>query len=352
VSLPDEFIARLRTLVPPERLDSVLSSFGIPKTPVVWVNPLREAASALSRLADRGATLTPLDVTPSGTVPSGPSFVVTGLTRESLTHDAALGDLFASGALYLINPSSLLPPAALAPEPGEQVLDLCAAPGGKAIQLAARLFAGGDGGHLAAVEAVKPRFFKLKALLERYGAPQDRVRLFLKDGRDVGGAVPERFDRVLIDAPCSSEARFDTHDEGSLAHWNPRKLAECAHKQRGLLRSGLESLKVGGTLVYSTCSFAPEENEAVVTDVLGTCGGAVVVDPVAFPAGVPTSPGIGLDAVRVLPDAVWDGFFLVRLRKVASLIDTTNRPAERSQRHGRSDRHQRPDRSGRRRPGP
>ena len=316
MSLPPEFVARLQTLVPTERLDTVLGSFAVAKTPVVWVNPLRDDGSAATRLTEHGATLTPLDETPPDTAPSGQVLLVRDLAREHLTREPALADLFTRGALYLINPASLLPPAALAPLPGEHVLDLCAAPGGKAIQLAARLFTH-EGGHLAAVEAVKPRFFKLKALLERYGAPTDtRVRLFLKDGRSVGGAVPERFDRVLIDAPCSSEARFDATDESSVAHWNPRKVAECAHKQRGLLRSGLTALKVGGTLVYSTCSFAPEENEAVVNDVLAACGDAVRVSPVTFPADVPVMPGIGLPgAVRILPDTTWDGFFLVRLVK-------------------------------------
>lgn len=319
MSLPPEFVARLSRLVPPARLEGVLASFSGDKTLVAWENPLvAPSGEARAALTAAGATLRSLDVTPVGVAPSGDAFMIDGLDRETLTRRGALARLFESGALYLINPSSLLPPAALAPEPGDQVLDLCAAPGGKAIQLAARLFAGGETrGHLAAVEAVKPRFFKLKALLERYGAPRDgRVRLFMKDGRAVGGAVPERFDKVLIDAPCSSEARFSEDDPDSVAHWTEKKVAQCAHKQRGLLWSGLQALKVGGTLVYSTCSFAPEENEEVVQTTLAACDGAVEVVPCAFPGDVPITAGLGLaGAVRVLPDHTWDGFFLVRLTK-------------------------------------
>lgn len=327
MSLPPEFVARLGAIVPEDRLDGVLASFGAPKRLVAWENPLRVASpgEAQAALTRAGATLTPLELTPEGVSPCGQAFVIEGLPREALTRDPGLSPLLERGLLYLINPSSLLPPAALAPEPGEQVLDLCAAPGGKSIQLAARLFSGAptpDTGHLAAVEAIKPRFFKLKALLERYGAPaeQARVRLFLKDGRAVGGAVPERFDRVLIDAPCSSEARFESEDDASMAHWSPRKLAECAHKQKGLLRSGLDALRVGGRLVYCTCSFAPEENEAVVSAVLAELDGTVTTAPTRFPDAVPTQPGLELpDAVRVLPDTTWDGFFLVRLVKHARM---------------------------------
>ncbi|HRE90083.1 MAG TPA: RsmB/NOP family class I SAM-dependent RNA methyltransferase, partial [Myxococcota bacterium] len=319
-----------------------------PKDLVGWVNPLRPSPDLHARLTAAGTTLNRLELTPPDTQPSGEALLIEGLPREALTRDGPLSDLLERGHLYLINPASLLPPIALAPEPGDQVLDLCAAPGGKSIQLAARLFVGEQAdqslGHLAAVEAVKPRFFKLKALLERYGAPTDhRVRLFMKDGRDVGGAVPERFDRVLIDAPCSSEARFSADDESSIEHWNPRKLAECSFKQRGLLRSGLESLKVGGTLVYSTCSFAIEENEAVVADVLAACDGAVEVAPVAFPDTVPAMAGVQypevFGATRVLPDRTWDGFFLVRLVKRASLPDRPGTPT----RKDRPGRHERPE---------
>ncbi len=349
MGLPKEFEQRLATIIPPSELKGVLSSFGMEKALVVWSNPLRDpTGAALVTLGEQGATLGQVayDVFDEGADPlTSRAFVVTGLAREAVTRSNAVE----AGQLYVINPSSLIPPAVLAPKAGEQVLDLCAAPGGKSVQLAARLFTRGSAGYLAAVESVKPRFFKLQAMLERYGAPRDpaQVRLFLKDGRHVGDAVPERFDRVLIDAPCSSEARFDANDEDSMAHWSPRKLEECAHKQRGLLESGLKALKVGGTLVYSTCSLAPEENEQVVLDVLGRHGGAVVAEEIPFPADTPSMRGLlGLEAARrVLPNAIWDAFFLVRLRKLAPF----ETEADATARHRRDGPRGRPSREGRRR---
>lgn len=313
-SLPPVFVERLAALVPPDRLDAVLASFGIDKPLCARHNPLRGPRdAALAALAATGATLEPLPQCDGAWVVTLPA----GLDRRAVTDSPAV----TKGVVHLQNPSSLLPPLALGVAPDDQVLDLCAAPGGKTLHLAGLL---SERGHLAAVEAVKPRFFKLKGVLDRGGAtvPGRSVRLFLKDGRTVGGAVPARFDKILVDAPCSSEARFDALDPTSFAHWSPKKVAECAHKQRGLLRSGLDALRPGGALVYCTCSFAPEENEEVVLKVLEDLGDAVVTTPLEpwLPLRPPDwTPGVGgLDhALRVLPGPLWDGFFLVRLERRA-----------------------------------
>lgn len=339
--LPPAFVERLALLVPPDRLGGVLASFALDKPTALWLNPLR---------APPGATLVEL-------LAAFPDARFAPLMQHAVVaHDVdtallARTPAVLEGRAYLINPSSLIPPAVLGPGPDDAVLDLCAAPGGKTLQLAARMAASptmpAPAGHLAAVEAVKPRFFKLQGILDRYGAlANPGVRLFMKDGRDVGGAVPERFDKILLDAPCSSEARFDADDDTSSKHWSAHKIAECAFKQRGLLRSALAALKVGGTLVYCTCSFAPEENEAVVNDLLAELAGAVVAIPTPLPTlaagqSIPAIAGRdGLDvAWRILPDALWDGFFLVRLEKKESIFSENSRESRNTSR-----RPQRPDR--------
>ncbi len=322
--LPPAFIERLERIVPADRLPTVLASFSLDKPASLWLNPLRappDDTLAALRAAFPEAHFAPLFA----------NAVTTTLDASVLAHSPIITD----GRAYIINPSSLIPPAVLAPEPGDEVLDLCAAPGGKTLQLASY-----NPTYLAAVEAVKPRFFKLQGILDRYGvlARPGNTRLFLKDGRDVGGAVPERFDKVLLDAPCSSEARFDADDEATSRHWSAHKIAECAYKQRGLLRSALTALKVGGTMVYCTCSFAPEENEAVVSDTLRELDGAVVTLPTPLPVPltgpIPAMAGIDLpDAWRILPDAMWDGFFLVRLQKMRSTSDTSTTHEKSSRRH-------------------
>ena len=84
------------------------------------------------------------------------------------------------------------------------------------------------------------------------------------DGRSIGRKVPERFDRVLLDSPCSSESRIRLDDPSTYQHWSPRKTREMVRKQRGLIRSAYLALKPGGELVYCTCAFSVEENEQVV----------------------------------------------------------------------------------------
>jgi 16S rRNA C967 or C1407 C5-methylase (RsmB/RsmF family) len=224
------------------------------------------------------------------------------------------------GRLYLMNPSSLLPGLALSPGPDDAVLDLCAAPGGKTLHLVA-LMGEGATGPVSAVEATRARFFKLRGQLERFGA--GHVRTYLKDGREVGRAVPERFDRVLVDAPCSSEARIRVDDPESFSTWSPRKVKECQHKQLGLLRSGLDALKPGGRLVYCTCSFSREENEEVVARTLAAFEGAVRLveaglDALRFTRQPPLEPGLGAGLAltrRVWPDGLWDGFFVAAFEK-------------------------------------
>ncbi len=313
--LPPLFVARLAAIAPPEELANCLASFAAVKPTAVRLNPFtRPTADSYAALIAQGFRLTPVawltDV-----------YLVEPEQRRALTESAD----FYAGHIYLQNLSSLSAAPALAPESGETVLDLAAAPGGKTLQLAAVI---GPTGRLAAVEPIADRFYKLKATLQRHGAPW--VETYRVDGRAAGRRWPEVFDRVLLDAPCSSEARFDRHNPLSWAYWSLRKIKETAHKQRGLLLAALYSLKPGGTLVYSTCSFAPEENEAVVSDVLRRVGEKVAIRPIDLP-WPHVQPGLThwqtqtyhpdlRHAVRILPDAVQDGFFLCRLVKRESLL--------------------------------
>ena len=282
----------------------VLQSMTRPKRQAYWLNPL---------------VVRPPEFEPPGEAVPGLDdvFSVDAIVRETVTrHEGAR-----RGWLYPLNPSSLLAVEALAPRPGEEVLDLAAAPGGKTVALAARMR---NTGRIAAVEAVKGRFHRLRANLMRCGVCN--AQLYLADGRAIGRKVPDRFDRVLLDAPCSSEARIRLDDAATHAHWKPRKIREASAKQAGLLRSAYRALKPGGRLVYCTCSFAPEENELVVSRLLRAEPGADL-EPMDFP-DVPKSAGLvewrgrGCDArvaraVRVVPDDLWDGFFVCRIRKVS-----------------------------------
>ena len=309
--LPNGFLDRLTQIVPGSHRAEVWESFRTPKRTAFRVTDLRSdspcVAEQLSRLGVEWRPF-PWHAMAGSVAPED--------RRRLLEFRDRSGH-----AIYIQNPASMLVALSVEARPGEQVLDLAAAPGGKAILLAEQMQ---NRGYLALVERVRSRFFKLQRQIRDHGVTI--AKLFLADGRTIGRKTPDRFDRVLIDAPCTGEARFRDADPPSWGHWSARKLREQSRKQKGLLQSGLQSLRPGGTLVYATCSFAPEENEAVVDHVLRRNAGSVEVVPLRLPI-TRIMPGLTIwqeqrfddsliHAVRILPDDRFDGFFLVKLRKV------------------------------------
>ena len=289
--LPPAFVARLRLELGPTEAEAVLGTMREGKDCAYWLNPLRPGeAPAFGR---------PLPGL-SGVYACG------GGMRDRLVHHEAT----ASGRIYLLNPASAVVVQALAPRPGERVLDLAAAPGGKAILTAARME---NRGAILAIDASRPRFHRLVANLARCGVAIADCRW--QDGRALGHDAGERFDRVLLDAPCASEARFRRAEPASWRHWSPRKVREAAHKQRGLLRAAFRCLKPGGVLVYATCSYSLRENERSVAYLLRRERAARLLPLAAadFPNGAPgTLPG----TLRIRPDSLFDGLFLARLTKL------------------------------------
>lgn len=321
IGLPAEFVNRLEEVVPQDQIASVLRSFERPGPPVFRINTLRASeTSLLEELMRIGLAVRRLPT-------EFPAFSVPASQRRALTHSEAAVE----GRLYVQGVASMLAAVALAPCPGEEVLDLAAAPGGKTLLLACLM---GNQGRIAAVESVRARFFRLRANVSNHGA--SIVDMYLRDGAGVWRQCPERFDRVLLDAPCSSEARFSLEDPASFAYWSPRKVKEMSRKQRRLLYSAVQSTKPGGVVVYSTCAFAPEENELVIDGALRRFGGALLVEPLRSVPGR-WQPGLTkwrnatlepslATAVRVLPGELAQAAFVCRLRKLESTVD----PAPRS----------------------
>lgn len=311
--LPAAFLERLRQIIPAGDYEQVLASFGAPRAVGFRVNTLRaEPAGAIAELRAAGLHPEPVEGLPEG-------YIVPPAERDALLASAAC----ASGAIYVQDLSSQLTVAVLDPQPGERVLDLCAAPGSKTGQIAARMQGEGE---IAAVEVSRARFFKLRANLEAQGA--SGVRTFHRDGTTVWRHRPEYFDRILVDAPCSTEGRFRLDDPDSYRYWQPRKAREMARKQGRLLWSAVQSLRPGGTLVYSTCTFAPEENEGVLSRLLDQFKGALEVEPLRLPSFSRVQPPLAAwgkqafssevsGAARLMPSDTNEAFFVARLRKLS-----------------------------------
>jgi NOL1/NOP2/sun family putative RNA methylase len=168
----------------------------------------------------------------------------------------------AAGLYYLQEPSAMAVAELLDPQPGERLLDLCAAPGGKTTHLAAKM----DGqGVLAANEVHPRRVWELAENLERWGT---RNAIILNENPPLlAERLPGWFDRVLVDAPCSGEGMF-RKSEAALRDWSPELVRSCAVRQSAILEAGARLTRPGGVLVYSTCTFNPQENEQTVAGFL------------------------------------------------------------------------------------
>ena len=148
--------------------------------------------------------------------------------------------------------------ALLEPQPGERICDLCAAPGGKTTQIAGRM----DGEGLLLCNEINPKRAKiLSRNIERMGVANALVTN--EHPGNLAKYYPGFFDRVLIDAPCSGEGMF-RKEEAAVTDWSLETVQMCARRQAEILESGAAMLKPGGRLVYSTCTFAPEENEQTI----------------------------------------------------------------------------------------
>jgi 16S rRNA C967 or C1407 C5-methylase (RsmB/RsmF family) len=185
--------------------------------------------------------------------------------------------------------ASVIAARALDVQAGEEVLDLCAAPGGKALILLEAL---GRTGTLTLNDRSRRRAQRLRAVLREY-APMSvalHVRLTSHDARRWGLYAPAAYDAILLDAPCSSE-RHVLSNEVELAKWSPSRIRRLAVEQHAMLASAARALREGGRLVYCTCALTREENDKVIERLLRKARHGLSVDPVAASIGEATQYG-------------------------------------------------------------
>ena len=182
--------------------------------------------------------------------------------REDRTEALGKDLLHILGYVYMQEAASMLPVALLDPQPGEMVLDMSAAPGSKSTQIAARMRGMGI---VVCNDVQEKRIWSLLSNLQRCGVTQGVVTR--KVGQWFGNAATERFDRVLCDAPCTAQGTV-RKDSDALRYCSLENIHKMARLQESLLEAAVHTCKVGGRIVYSTCTLTPEENEGVVRLVL------------------------------------------------------------------------------------
>lgn len=229
------------------------------------------------------------------------------------------------GLAFIQNASSFLPVLALEPQPGELILDMCAAPGGKSSHIAALT---GNRARLWLNDGIPARLRKLREVVALLGVEAEAISAIPAQYLDK--EIDRRFDRILLDAQCSGEGMIDLGNRQSYRFWTPERVERYSMLQRKMLMTAYRLLKPGGVLVYSTCTFAPEENEVPV-DHLIRHRRAMRIEPIRpeiaqMRPGRTSWDGARLDHAlalsrRVLPDSHLEGFFVCRLGKSADAVD-------------------------------
>lgn len=301
MKLPTAFLEKMETLLGGEEFEAFKESYNMPRYYGLRVNTLKISVEDFLKI-------TPFELEPVPWTTDGfyyPEGSNPG--RHPYYH---------AGLYYIQEPSAMLPGQVLGALPGENILDLCAAPGGKTVQIAARM--------------------KGRGLLVANDISADRVKALVKNielcgvrNAVVTNETPEKlaerfggfFDRILVDAPCSGEGMF-RKDEEAARSWEKFKCEKCSGMQSGILQSVDAMLKPGGTLVYSTCTFSPEEDEKMIAAFLSEHG-SYIIEEIPKTAGIANgrpdwadgNPGL-TGAARLWPHRLkGEGHFVAKLKK-------------------------------------
>ncbi len=224
------------------------------------------------------------------------------------------------GLYYIQNLSSMLPAVLLDPQEEDSVLDMCAAPGSKTTHIAAIM---NNKGSIVANDSDSPRISSLKSVLNQFGVKNTKVTM--SDGSQFGKNYPAKFDRVLLDAPCSGEGLIYLRGPKPLRFWGIDRIKRYSFIQKDLLESAFLTLKHGKFLIYSTCTLEPEENEGVVTYLLNKYPNARLED-IDLERSENMTNGITKwsgnkyhstvkKSLRVIPSSKMMGFYIAKIFK-------------------------------------
>lgn len=218
-------------------------------------------------------------------------------------------DIYKEGKIYVQSLSSMIPALIVNPKEKENILDMCAAPGGKTTQLAAL---SGNKAMITACEKNKIRGERLKYNLGKQGT--SRVSVMNKDARNLDNFFS--FDKILLDSPCSGSGTINLNNPNMNKMFTQELVARSVKTQIQLLRKAENILKKGGEIIYSTCSILKEENEQVIEKVLQNGNLEIIkIDKTQF-IDVPFLPTKIEGTICVMPTELYEGFFIAKLRKI------------------------------------
>ena len=316
--LPKEFEEKMRELLK-EEFPDYMACYGKPPFYGLRVNTGKITAEEFERIC-------PFPIHPVPWIGNGYYY-----DGESVTPSKHL--YYYAGLYYLQEPSAMTPASRLPVEPGDKVLDVCAAPGGKATELGARL---GREGLLVANDLSSSRAKGLLKNIEVFGI--GNVLVLSEEPGKLCDHFPEYFDKILIDAPCSGEGMF-RKDKKMVKAWEEHGPEFFSNIQRGIILKAARMLKPGGMLLYSTCTFDARENEQVIGHLLAACPEFCVMPMEGYEGFLEGRPELsdpvcrGLkETVRIFPHRMdGEGHYLALLKKKG----TAGKPVPARERSGR-----------------
>lgn len=343
-SLPEKFIERLKRIYSPKELEDIMLAIQTKPLPSFRTNTLKTTTAKLEQALRKQDFI----------IEKVPWYQDAFILKNKSTRELTETEEYKQGHIYIQNLSSMIPALVMNPQPDENVLDIAAAPGSKTTQIAMLMK---NAGHIWANDISRKRLFKLETILKFYGIPfqktqptqkignsdfqifrqsettdnQSSLSVLISNlpGEKIWQLLPEYFDKTLVDVPCSMEGRIRLDDPETYQDWSMRKIKELEMKQKYLLRSAVSATKPGGTIVYSTCTLAPEENEAIIDWLLKKEGDAIALEKIEIPKlglqtglsnwNKPFNPQVSL-TFRITPSALMEGFFVAKIKKLRSTI--------------------------------
>lgn len=217
--------------------------------------------------------------------------------------------IYEEGKIYLQNLSSMLPPLVVSPKEKESILDMAAAPGGKTTELSAL---SNNNALITAIEKDKIRSDRLKYNLNKQGA--SRVTVLVEDASKLDDYF--RFDKILLDAPCSGSGTIDLENISSYKNFSEDLIKKSIERQKKLLLKASKIIKSGGEIIYSTCSILKDENENIVSLLLNNNDFEIVpLDENLF-INIPKLPVTIKGTICVCPNELYEGFYLAKIKKI------------------------------------
>jgi 16S rRNA (cytosine1407-C5)-methyltransferase len=307
-SLLIPFFERLR-FIAPDQYDAFVASLAVDRQTAFRVNTLKASeGEVISRLQSLQVLY--------AKVPGFPStFISPTSEKKTLIHSP----LWTQGQIAIQSLSSQLVSILLDPKPDELILDACASPGSKTSHIAALM---GNTGNIVANDVSWARVGKLKDVCDQLGVT-NMIPVNLP-AEVLWRDYENTFDRAVVDVPCTMEGRIQLTDPDTYSDWSVKKIKRLSIEQKGILRSAVRCIKPGGTLLYSTCTLAPEENEEVIDWILEK-DPSLAIEPLSAPNVPLLKPVMEWQGktfnsqvqhcLRIMPDQKWEGFFVAKLRR-------------------------------------